>query len=327
MVIAPQMFNTTSWNEIFQQSATVGDLGGRTYFRPAHNDNFDDADFSYWPSSMTHAIVQFWYRSSDVTSIEILRWQEIAGGTSHCRLQLTAGAELEVTLGNSTSLATSTETLSTDTWYYIQWECVIHDTLGSHIVKLDGTEVINISGIDTRNGGVSGALDRLLFAASGLASYSDMILADDSGSDFNALSDDILALDVLYPNGAGNSADWTASTGNNYETVNEEPLSETDYNESSTDGHKDTFALENSDSVSEVICLVPTAIGENTDATARQLNGVARHSSSEAAGSDISLIQNRLLMIQSFAYDNPSTASAWSASEVDAAEAGYELSV
>jgi len=323
-VIAPGLFDTTSFNEAYQMSGVVG-TDGHEYFTPAHNNTLDDDVIPAWPSAMDTMILQFWMRTSDVSTQEIIRAQELGSGVSHARYRIKSSGELEIT-NNTTVIGTSVNTFSVDTWYYIQIESFIDNSVGTHVVKVDGVEWLNITATDTQNGGV-GVIDTLLFQTSAAVDFADMILADDSGTDFNSMSANELSILPLMPNAAGDDTDWTPSTGDNFETVNEDPLSETDYNESSTDTHKDTHNLDASAGVNTMICFIPFAVAEMTAADAASINGVAKHSTSEAAGPDELLVQNRLKMFQSFAYDNPSTSSAWSVSEVDAALAGYELSV
>lgn len=326
-IIVPSLLATSQFNEVYQMTSNiVNNDGTRTYFNPAHNNIINSSVIPGWPASWSHGIIQFWFKSSDVTTIEILRIQELGSSVSHARLQLDSTGHLQVTR-NTTVLATATPSLSTNTWYYIQWEWSINNTTGIHLVKVDTVEHINITGQDTQNAG-TGIVDTILWQNSQVPFYADMILADNSGGSFNSLTVEIPSVRVLSPNGAGNSAQFTPSTGANYQTVDEVPLVDTDYNASNTNTHKDTFALQNnSGDIDEVLCVIPFAVGENDDATARQLNVISRHSSSESAGSDRSLLQNQMRMVQGFNYVNPSTSLAWTPTEIDAMEAGYELSI
>lgn len=320
-VIHPDQVSDATFDEMYAMTFAVADVGGKASFTPSANPRiFTAAVLHSFPSSLTRILYQGYIRPTSL-NVDLFAFYE--GSTAHVQISLDASGFL-VAKRFTTTLTTSSVALSVDTWYYIQVDVTISNTVGAVKVLIDTVEAINITGQDTQQSG-TGIIDGF-----GLRSgtYGECFLADTSGSDFNALSTELLAISIIRPDGAGNSAQWTPSAGSNYQTVDEDPVSETDYNESSTNTHKDTFAMASAPTeVVDVICVVPWAIAERTDVTPASINMVARHSSSEAAGADNSLIQNSLRMYQSFAHVNPSTAVAWTETEVNAMEAGYELSV
>ena len=63
------------------------------------------------------------------------------------------------------------------------------------------------------------------------------------------------------------------------------------------------------------------------DATARSLNTVVRHSTTEGVSADRSLVNGQIRQVHGVHETNPSTSAQWSESEVNAMEVGYELSM
>ena len=248
------------------------------------------------------------------------------GATVHVNLDVNSSLQIAADR-NGSNLGTSTETLTEDVWHYIQIKIVINDTTGSVKVIVDGTTFLDLTNQDTRNGG-TGVYDTFDFKGNNDCQWNAFFVADSQGSDFNDLSTDTIDFTLIRPDGAGNSTQFTPSSGNNYQTVDETPVDETDYNESSTDTHKDTFTLESlgADAL-DVTAVIPFAVAEKTTSGSGSLNSVSRHSTSESAGSDIALEENALLWVSHVDHVNPSTSSTWTVSEVNAAEAGYEASI
>jgi hypothetical protein len=320
--VHPGMYNTTSFGEVFGTTpAAISSVGGRSYWNHGSFMTFNSTQMPLVSATSTVLIFQGWVYVTDNTAVIILDTFE--GGGFQGRFGINASSQLYYSA--TTTLGTSTETISTATWYYLQLYVRVHDTTGQVIIKLDGTEVVNVNNVDTKNTG-TGYINAVRYTNDTDIYYGPHFFADASGSDFTALSTDILDLTLLVPDGAGNSTQFTPSTGANYQTVDENPVSQTDYNESSTDTHKDTFAMEDATSAIDVpYCVIPYVIGERTDATAFSLNAVVRHSSSEAAGADKTMALT-MLEAKHYAHVNPSTGIAWTKSEASAMECGYEAS-
>jgi len=257
-----------------------------------------------------------------------LQCYEGDGTTLHFNLGITGGFGTAKWLyqRNGTTLGTGANIIPQLTHIHYAIKVVIHDTTGSVVAYMDGVEDINISGVDTRNGGTSGIINRIQMGnGAGGNNYMGPFYVADSGS----ISTTPIKVAHLMPDAAGDDADWTPSTGSNYATVDETPLSETDYNSSDTDLDKDTFNLEASSGISAlgtIHAVVPYAIGENDDATARSVNTIIKQNGTEGAGSDIAFANAAWRFVHHVAEVNPDTSSAWSASELDSALVGYELS-
>ena len=120
------------------------------------------------------------------------------------------------------------------TWYSLQIEIVISDTVGRVSVYLDGTQVVNLTSQDTKNGG-TGVVNNIYFSGGSGAiggRYDDMIVQDSA----TRLANPIRAA-TLYPNADGGTLNLVPSTGTSHFALVDEALaSRTDYLSGSTVG-------------------------------------------------------------------------------------------
>lgn len=72
-----------------------------------------------------------------------------------------------------------------NTWYYIEFRARIHDTEGIAVVRVDGSTVIDLSGVDTRNVGTNLDIDRVQLgppAPTNTQLYDDLYLSIDGAA-------------------------------------------------------------------------------------------------------------------------------------------------
>jgi hypothetical protein len=138
---------------------------------------------------------------------------------------------------NDVLVAAGTFEVSNNAWFHVQFYATIADA-GSITCLIDGHPSIAYSG-DTQPGAATGATQFEVYTSSGTTVYSyvDNLVYGYDG-----------ALGVLYcedmrPNG-DDTVQWTPSTGVlNYATIDETPVVDTDYNSTTTTGHKDLLDL------------------------------------------------------------------------------------
>ena len=104
-------------------------------------------------------------------------------GTSHLTVTCTTAGAIEVRRGTSagTILATSAAgVIAAATWQYIEIRFRLNDTIGFVIVRVDEAEVINVTSVDTFNGGTKTVIDAVALAHSGstgTTDYDDLYLS------------------------------------------------------------------------------------------------------------------------------------------------------
>ena len=136
-----------------------------------------------------------------------------------------------------------------NSYFYVEIKVVIHDTTGSVAIHVDEVAVTfnaSLTGIDTRNAGTTGIVDRFVLNGSSVAPnviVDDLYLCDDSGSTNNDFLG-ICAVERLMPEtGNGDHTDFTCSTGSDHGALVDDnpPTDDTDYNSSTTVGHQDCY--------------------------------------------------------------------------------------
>lgn len=212
--------------------------------------------------------------------------------------------------------ASSLGVWAVNTWYTGEIVATVSDTVGAIQVKLDGTTVLNLTNVDTRNGTPT-TIDRVLFQGTGNSNNFDVddVYVVNSGSFLSKA----VRIETLVPNGDGATLNWTPSTGvNHYAVVDELPVSTTDYLSATNVGDVDELNFSNLSST-------PAAIEEvnlfahwaKTDATARTAYLSLTSGGTTSDGSAFALNSTGVRNDRPLETD-PNTSTAWTASGVNA---------
>jgi len=273
-----------------------------------------------------------WFRWDGVTTAQIIM-QGLDGATEHVSVRMDATSHITFTR-NATVLATSTNTLSSNTWYHIEIRVTIGDAgdtpSGRYEVKVNGSSVNWIpdsgTGQDTRNAGTIGITAFVLSSTNGRTVYlQDVYLLDTTGtqaSDFLGPCSFI----IVRPTGAGNSAQWTGNYADNWQNV-ADPTGDGDgtFNQSSTAGHIDLF--EGGNVPAGTIHAIQHVILAKKDAgAARTIRPKTRIAGTTYSGATVTLTASYLYYTEPVMF-SPDTggATAFTSAEINGAEFGYEL--
>jgi hypothetical protein len=244
----------------------------------------------------------------------------------HCGIGINLAGQIFAWRGTTaTVLGTSATALLTGSWYYIEAKFVLHDTTGSVTVKVDGTTVLSLTNVDTRNAGTP-LVNGVRYETSGGATtdYCDLYVADTTGTTNNDFLGDTRVRE-LYPNGAGTYTDFTPSAGSNYQAVDETAQDgDTTYVQSSTVGHKDTYAytdLATSPTIKGARLLL---LAKKDDAGARSIAPTVKSGATEDDGTTAALSTSYVYYSKIWETD-PNTSAAWTAANLNAAEFGVEV--
>lgn len=244
------------------------------------------------------------------------------GATNHLLLSFDSIGRFVVKRG-TTTLGTSTEFVSPNTWVYVEFKATINDTTGSFEVRLNGVNVLSATGIDTRNGGTTGLIDNFFLSTHQNAKFDDFYICDTSGSSNNDFLGDC-RIDTILPNSDGFYTNGTPSTGTaHYACVDENPPNTTDYismdvvSQRDSYGYPDIAAL----SSSAIYGVQLNAYWMKDDAGSRSAATFVRSVSTNADGASVSLPSSFTFNTQIFPTD-PDTSAAWTQSAINAAEFG-----
>jgi hypothetical protein len=199
---------------------------------------------------------------------------------------------------------------------------------GEIVIRINGTEYVNLTGIDTYNFGTG--INRIRINNVGVSNddgyeLRDLIINDDTGTIANTWIGQQKHVFGLLPNANGSNTDWTRSTGtDDFALIDEVNRDMTDYIESSTSTDTTTCGLDATGSETGILALTVQTTHLLDAAGSEDIQHVVRHSSSESNSSSITVDSTSEATRMSVFETNPSTGSAWTAAEIDAAEAGVE---
>lgn len=252
---------------------------------------------------------------------------------SHINFETEVGGVLRVERDGAFLGDTPAGTLYENTWHYLETHIVIGDS-GSIEVKIDGSVVIDLPTVDTRNGG-DGVVDTLLFSfGNGLvqALLDDVWLLDTTGTaPQNTYLGDV-HIDTIVPDGDGFSSGFDttfpASPTTHYTKVDETPdTGDTDYNETTTVNDIDLFdyaAVPTITGGSTVISVKAGAIVKKADTGGSQMRFVARPTSTTHNGATTHTLSTDYRYKFELWDDDPQASAAWTDSTINAGEFGVE---
>jgi hypothetical protein len=266
----------------------------------------------------------YWESAGGFTGGSVFVFTE--SGVAQLDVRTDTSGHLVVTR-NGTTLATSTNVMSLNTWYHIEFKATIHNTTGAYEVRVNGSStgwIAPATGANTRtssNNFFTGI--QLGVAGSDIKRYDDFYLLDTSGS----VANDFVGpqkITTIYPNAAGNYAQWTGNYAANFANVNESNGdSDSTVNQSSTANQIDTFAFD--DVPSGTVTAIQHAIMARQDAgAARTFCPLQRSGTTDYEGTTFTLAGSHIFYLDPKS-TNPDTSAAWTVSGLNAAEFGYKL--
>ena len=241
----------------------------------------------------------------------------------------TNALEVRATAGG-TLLATSADNVVTPTsWQYLEIKSVCHASSGSVIIKINGVEVINVSGVNTQNagsGGISLIHMRNYSDTGGGACIDDLYICDETGpAPFNDFLGDV---EVHGNKFTSDETDGTFTTNDttHYGAIDDIGSGyETKYIEGDAVGEKDSFGIVPASDNPSVYAVEVVAHGFNSGGgTAKfkpyvNIDGVRYYGSELISPAGSSDKRSHVWPL------NPKTGGSWSKLVIAAAEFGYEV--
>lgn len=254
-------------------------------------------------------------------------------GTKHLALTFRESGALTVMRGTTTQLGSSDIVYrAANESHYVEMSAFLHDTAGTVKVWVDGALVINLSGIDTKNGGTKAVFDGIQFRTGNdnlpRPEFTDIYVTNGTGAaPYNGNLGDIVVHTQL-PNANGNYSQFTGSDGNstdNYLLVDENPRDDdTTYVETSVNGERDSYGFEDIAPVTgKILGVIATANARNTGAAenlqlSTRIGSTDYDSATLTAPGDYDSLSEKVWQV------SPATAADWTFAEFNAAEFGIE---
>lgn len=263
----------------------------------------------------------------------LLQFRSDNAATSHLTLWFSSSAGGTITVSRSVStLATSSYSFIENVGYYLEVKAKLGDSPNGYVVvKVNGQEIINVTGIDTKNNGTKTVFDAIRFNARGTSTacyveIDDLVVWNEQGSSYNDFLGDV-RVETLHPNGNGNSSQWVGSDANstdNYLLVDETTYDAADYVLSASAGEKDLYTFQDMvHTTGSVEGVILQAVMSKTDSGARAARLMTRTGAADFTGSSKTLTTSDLMFKQIWE-KNPDTAGSWSISDINSAEFGVE---
>lgn len=256
-------------------------------------------------------------------------------GVIHIVYRVTTSGTIQVLRGNGTSLGVTTQALSVGVTSYLEFKTTINGSTGTVDIHIDGISALSLTGLNTQNGGSAGWDQIIIGHRSGCGGggnsivwdYDDLYVADGSGSTWNDFKGDT-RVDATFPNAAGNTSNFTRSTGSDQSATIDDPVmnGDTDYNSTTNVSDKDTLNFSTAPAGAATIYAIQVCCqGRKTDAGAAGHKAVTRISSTDYLGTEVALTSTYSVKRQIWE-TKPSDSTAWTSTDYGNAEFGYQKS-
>jgi len=229
-------------------------------------------------------------------------------------------------VGSATAAA-----LQVGVWSYLEVQMKCDGSTGTCVIRINGTEVKNLTGLDTLY--TSATLTR--FALGCRAStevqldFDDLVVMDLNGSYNNAFLGDV-TISALLPTGDGNSHAWLLSTGTpdtgvDYQCVDDAvPNDDTDYVSTSTLTAKSTYTFPDAPAGADIRAVQILASVRKAAEGPGQVKLVVRSNATDYEGAAQGIAGTSYAYVREIRETDPATAAAWTESGWNAAEVGVK---
>lgn len=272
------------------------------------------------------------------TGLGVCGFRSDTNATSHITISQNTDGTLTARRGTGSGTALGTSTLAgplitAAQWQYVEVKVALHDTTGTVEIRINGTTVLSLTSVDTKNAGTKTVLDSFYLGpitsstSSHDAVFDDIYLTNGAGSVNTGFLGDV-AIETLLPNGNGTTNQWLGSDGNstdNYLLVDEATPSSTDYTGSAVSADRDLYAMANLSRGSGTIYgAVATAWAGNSDAGAQSIKHVAKSGATTDVGTAVAVTTTYVPLPKVYEVD-PNTSAAWTVSNLNSAEFGVQV--
>ena len=250
------------------------------------------------------------------------------GTTAHVYLYTDASGHLVVKRGDGTTLDTSVLALPVNAWRYIELKVTINNSSGVAVLQVDNTNWLNLTSQDTQNGG-SAQINKIRIMATGFNQcyFDDLYIYDTSGSVNNDFAGDS-RIETVWPSGAGDTTQMSASTGSNYACVDEDLHdSDSTYVYEPTAGDLDLYHFTNFATTGTIRGVQVTAVMRKDDAGTVEaciVNKVSSTVRDESDGMATMPLNSDYTFHPQVIENDPDTSAAWTFSALNGAQFGVK---
>jgi hypothetical protein len=255
------------------------------------------------------------------------------GGFNHIQFELKSSGAIACELVQiNNQVAITSAIITADTWHYFEFDLTIGQSDGAVIMRVDGVEEDNQTGLDTRHSSTSiDSLDAIQWqgASSFTVRFDDIYICDATGTIRNTFLGDIQC-DAVFPDGAGASAQFDTLTGaaTHWQAVDEAtPDDDTSYIETPTVNDLDLFtygALPTIAGGSSVLGVKVPMLAKKIDSGDCNIRAVTQPVLTPRNGSSVPLQTDYDYKIHIWEQNPELTTTDWTDATINAAEFGVE---
>jgi hypothetical protein len=263
----------------------------------------------------------------------LLEWVEATAIQG--RLHIETTGTVSYTRGLTPVGSPSTATIALNTYTYVECLLTVHNTAGVVIVRLNGVEVLTLTGIDTQATatalvdtirlGNHGANPNFQF---GTQDVDDVYVCDGTGAAPHHTFLGDCRIDTLYPSADGAYSAWTPSTGTAHFSLVDEavPNDDTDFLYTTTASVREAQALGNLPPLTtpRVYGVQQALAARKNSASIGQLVGLLTSGGTTQGGATVHTLTTSYRYCRQVWTTDPATGAAWTVDAVNALEAGVE---
>lgn len=230
-----------------------------------------------------------------------------------------------------TSLGTYSSMLNATAWHWVEMRCLLHPTTGTTELWIDGVQVINLTGQNTRQNGSATGFDRAILGDVSTRhttrNFDDWYVLDLSGSVNNSRLGDSRIV-TLVPTSDATPNNGTPSTGTSHFALVDEPQNNTtDFLDlTNTSGQEELFGMSDlSPTLTQVYAVKCVAQGLKTDVDALSLAAVIKSGATEVAGTGVAQTLSTYVHTNFIRETDPNTSTAWTNTTVNAMLCGVKV--
>lgn len=211
-------------------------------------------------------------------------------------------------------------------WHFVEFSGTISTTVGTVVMKVDGTTVLNLSAQNTQGYATTASWDGIIIGSAGVnagqTSYIDDMYVLDSATSLGERR-----IETIRPNADTAQKDFTPSSGaNNYSRVSDAVVNSATYVQSSTLNQSDLYDNVDLTGIPTTIDYVQvTAFASKTDAGTRSIKLIADLGGTQTLSGDLALTGS--IVKYAFGMTTKPGGGSWTASDVNSLKIGPKVSV
>jgi len=238
-------------------------------------------------------------------------------------LVLTSTGHLNYYRGASSLLGTTSETLPMGTWTYVELKVYVDNSIGTLDIHFNGQSVLSLNSIDTLASAAS-TITEVQFHPIKYFSIDDIYIYDDIGG-VGSMQGPI-AIEQLLPTG-DDTHNWTPSTGaNGYEVVDNPEIEDTTYISDSTVNTVELWSYEDLSEIDGAILAAQQHTRAGSDDVGLRTIDIICESGATTDSTSVGLTTDGGFDVIEVIYeDDPNTSSAWTISNLNAANFGVKV--